>query len=91
MIEQTYAEFSNTAYMLRLRAERFLAKLSDEQINQLNGLVRNELAATSSGKVSAEYDFLAALLAGEDQQRKAPKEVSVAKDQPGRAFDDLPF
>lgn len=88
MIEQDYVDFSNFAFDLRSRAEAFFARMSDEHLQQLGGLVRSEMAA-AGGRVEPAYDFLAGILAEEIDERKRPNK-NVVK-MPRRFANDLPF
>lgn len=88
MTDQDYVEFGNEAFALHEKAGRFFAAYSDEQIYQLNGLVRNEIAAVPGGKVAPAYDFLAIILAEEANERACPNRNVVQ--MPVRS-NDVPF
>lgn len=88
MIDQDYTDFSNFAYRLRGLVERHFATMSDDFISQLNGHVRHELSFTPNGKVEPAYDFLAAMLAEEADERRKPK-TSVEAER--KVHDGAPF
>jgi hypothetical protein len=89
MTDQDYTDFSNFAFELRKRAEAFVAQMADEQVYQLAGVVRNELATCPKGRLEPAYDFLAAILAEEAAERRTPKGNVV---QMPRSFPDgIPF
>lgn len=89
MDEQDYVDFCNLASDLRTLAQHFFARQPDEQVYQLDGLVRMEMSACPSGKVEPAYDFLAAILAEEVAERRTPKSNVV---QMPRSFPDgIPF
>jgi hypothetical protein len=89
MVEQDYTDFSNFAFDLRKQAEAFFAQMGGEQVYQLAGVIRNELATCPNGKLEPAYDFLAAILAEEVVERKTPKSNVV---QMPRSFPDgIPF
>lgn len=89
MTDQDYVEFCDFVADLRLRAEAFFTRMSDEQIYQLDGLVRKEIAACPNGKVGPAYDFLAAILAEEAAKRKTPSNNIVQ--MPKRSTNDALF
>jgi len=89
MIEQDYVDFCNAATDLCERAEAFFADLEDEHVFQLDGLVRSEIAACPSGKVSPGYDFLAAILAQEVAERRNPTRNVVR--MPSKPTNEIPF
>lgn len=78
MIEQDYVDFCNEVYGLTSRAEGYLAKLSEEDLRQMQGLVRSEMGA-SSGAVAPGYNFLMAMLDAEIVDRET---------HPSREFRD---
>lgn len=88
MTEQDYVAFCNFAYGLRKSAEAFCAALADEEARQLEGLVRMELTAMPAGKIEPAYDFLAAVLAEEIEQRDNSEYQMAA---PKGDNNDLPF
>jgi hypothetical protein len=70
MIEQDYTDFCNVATDLVERAEGYFARISDETLHQLRGLVRSEMAASPGGTVAPGYDFLAGMLDAEVEDRE---------------------
>lgn len=81
MIGNDYVEFCNEAFDLAARAEGYLAKLSDEDLHQLQGLVCNETQA-ASGDVAPGYNFLKVMLDDEIEERRQ---------HPAPAFRDAIF
>lgn len=88
MTDADYVAFCNFAFGQRQAAEAFCAALDDEEARQLDGLVRMELSA-SGEKIEPAYDFLAALLAAEVEERDNPQYQLAAPAKGGS--DDLPF
>ncbi len=89
MTEDDYTDFSNFAYALRKHAQAFFAQMGDEQVYQLAGFVRNELATCPKGRLEPAYDFLAAILSEEVAERSNPLRNVVKL--PKRFENDLPF
>ncbi|MCP8894276.1 hypothetical protein KYK29_04990 [Shinella daejeonensis] len=73
MIDQDYVTFCNFAFDLRQSAETFCATLADEEVKQLNFLVRTEISAAPPGKPDAAYHFLAAILADAVRERQTER------------------
>ena len=88
MTDQDYADFCNFAYRLGSIARRAFSRKSDEEIYELNGYVRHQQSHTASGRVNPDYDFLAAILAEEAEDRRNPPPPVGAK---VGGDDDLPF
>lgn len=86
MNDQDYVDFCNIAFDIDTLADAYFSGLSDDKIEQISGFVRNERAATATGKVSLPYDFLADAMAEEIERRKTLSEPTKME-----ASHDLPF
>lgn len=86
MTDQDYVDFCNIAFDIDALADAYFRRFSDEEIEQISGFIRNQRAATATGKVSLPYDFLADAMAEEIERRK-----TLSKPTKMEASHDLPF